>query len=103
LIEQSERGQPIAASRKAAPSNVVNPLDAVRASLKESGETKTPAKKATKSARQDDAKITAHLHRHLVLDDRIRSRRAQNRQQAAAGLGEAESAGPADSLERSKA
>ena len=48
LLAKKQKGQPIAAARKAAPSNVVNLMDALRASLKESGEAKTPAKKATK-------------------------------------------------------
>ena len=54
LLEKKQKGQPIAAAKKAAPSNVVNLMDALRASLK-SGEKitaarseKTPAKKATK-------------------------------------------------------
>ena len=48
LLAKKQKGQPIGAARKAAPSNVVNLMDALRASLKESGEAKTPAKKATK-------------------------------------------------------
>jgi DNA end-binding protein Ku len=49
LLAKKQKRQPIAAAKKAAPSNVVNNLmDALRASLKESGETKIPAKKATK-------------------------------------------------------
>ncbi len=54
LLAKKQKGQPIAAAKKAAPSNVVNLIDALRASLK-SGEKitaarseKTPAKKATK-------------------------------------------------------
>jgi DNA end-binding protein Ku len=52
LLAKKQKGQPIAAAKKAAPSNVVNLMDALRASLK-SGETaarseKTPAKKAAK-------------------------------------------------------
>ena len=54
LLAKKQKGQPIAAAKKAAPSNVVNLMDALRASLK-SGEKitaarseKTPAKKATK-------------------------------------------------------
>ena len=50
LLAKKQKGQPIAAAKKAAPSNVVNLMDALRASLK-SGEAKsekTPAKKATK-------------------------------------------------------
>jgi DNA end-binding protein Ku len=48
LLAKKQKGQPIAAARKASPSNVVNLMDALRASLKGSGEAKTPAKKATK-------------------------------------------------------
>jgi DNA end-binding protein Ku len=48
LLAKKQKGQPIAAARKATPSNVVNLMDALRASLKESGETKAPAKKSTK-------------------------------------------------------
>ena len=48
LLAKKQKGQPIGAARKAAPSNVVNLMDALRASLKESGEAKTPVKKATK-------------------------------------------------------
>jgi len=55
LLAKKQKGQPIAAAKKAAPSNVVNLMDALRASLK-SGEKitaaarseKTPAKKAAK-------------------------------------------------------
>jgi DNA end-binding protein Ku len=43
LLAKKQKGQPIAASRKAAPSNVVNLMDALRASLKESGEAKPSA------------------------------------------------------------
>src|SRR6476661_9753489 len=46
LLAKKQKGQPIAAARKAAPSNVVNLMDALRASLK--SEEKTPAKKASK-------------------------------------------------------
>ena len=46
LLAKKQKGQPIAAAKKAAPSNVVNLMDALRASLK--SEEKTPAKKATK-------------------------------------------------------
>ena len=46
LLEKKQKGQPIAAAKKAVPSNVFNLLDALRASLKP-GE-KTPAKKAAK-------------------------------------------------------
>src|SRR6478609_2059512 len=55
LLAKKQKGQPIAAARKAAPSNVVNLMDALRASLKSGEKTpaaarseKTPAKKATK-------------------------------------------------------
>jgi DNA end-binding protein Ku len=46
LLAKKQKGQPIAAAKKAAPSNVFNLMDALRASLK-SGE-KAPAKKAAK-------------------------------------------------------
>jgi len=55
LLAKKQKGQPIAAVKKAAPSNVVNLMDALRASLKSGEKTpaearseKTPAKKATK-------------------------------------------------------
>jgi DNA end-binding protein Ku len=55
LLAKKQKGQPIATAKKAAPNNVVDLMDALRASLK-SGEKspatarseKTPAKKATK-------------------------------------------------------
>ena len=97
LLAKKQKGQPIAAARKAAPSNVVNLMDALRASLKESGEAKRPQRrKPPRSARQDDAKVTAHPRRHLLFDNRIRSGHAQGQPQTAAGSGEAESA---DSLQ----
>jgi len=59
--EEAE-GVPIAAAKKVAPSNVVNLMDALRASLKSGEKTpaaarsdKTTAKKAPGSARQDAA------------------------------------------------
>jgi DNA end-binding protein Ku len=67
LLAKKQKGQPIAAAKKAAPSNVVNLMDALRASLK-SGE-KTPAKKATRKRkagwceREDQA--TSHSRLHL--------------------------------------
>ena len=55
LLAKKRKGQPIAASRKAAPSDVVNLMDALRASLKSGEKTtaaarseKAPAKKTTK-------------------------------------------------------
>ena len=51
LLAKKQKGQPIAAAKKAAPSNVVNLMDALRASLKSGAAArseKTPAKKATK-------------------------------------------------------
>ena len=61
LLAKKQKGQPIAAAKKAAPSNVVNLMDALRASLK-SGEKTTAARsekpqrrKPPRSARQDDA------------------------------------------------
>jgi DNA end-binding protein Ku len=47
LLAKKQKGQPLAAAKKAAPSNVVNLMDALRASLK-SGEAKIPAKKTTR-------------------------------------------------------
>jgi DNA end-binding protein Ku len=59
LLEKKQKGQPMAAPRKQAPSNVVNLMDALRASLKSSaaagGSSKParlPAKKAAKSRRK---------------------------------------------------
>ena len=46
LLAKKQKGQPIATAKKAAPSNVFNLMDALRASLK--SEEKAPAKKATK-------------------------------------------------------
>jgi DNA end-binding protein Ku len=55
MLAKKQKGQPIAAANKAAPSNVVNLMDALRASLKSGEKTpavarseKTPAKKATR-------------------------------------------------------
>ena len=55
LLAKKQKGQPIAAAKKAAPSNVVNLMDALRASLKSEEKPtaaakseKAPAKKATK-------------------------------------------------------
>jgi DNA end-binding protein Ku len=48
LLAKKQKGQPIAVAKKTAPSNVVNLMDALRASLKKSGEAKTTAKKATR-------------------------------------------------------
>jgi len=52
LLTKKQKGQPIAATRKAAPSNVVNLMDALRASLTSEGKTakpeKTSARKTTK-------------------------------------------------------
>jgi non-homologous end joining protein Ku len=59
LLEKKQKGQPIAAPRKQAPSNVVNLMDALRASLKStaaaggtSKPSRPPAKKAAKSRRK---------------------------------------------------
>ena len=54
LLAKKQKGQPIAAAKKAAPSNVVNLMDALRASLK-SGEQRPQRRKPPRSARQDDA------------------------------------------------
>ena len=53
LLNKKQKGQPIAAVKKQAPSNVVNLMDALRASLKDNGKSaakpsRTPAKKAAK-------------------------------------------------------
>jgi DNA end-binding protein Ku len=53
LLAKKQKGQPIAAAKKAAPGNVVNLMDALRASLKSPektapGTAKAPAKKAVK-------------------------------------------------------
>jgi hypothetical protein len=50
LLAKKQKGQPIAASRKAAPSNVVNLMDAVRASLKETGENEDPGEESHQKA-----------------------------------------------------
>ena len=48
LLEKKQKGQPIAASKKAPPSNVYNLMDALRASIK--GGQRTPAEKPAKAA-----------------------------------------------------
>jgi hypothetical protein len=54
LLEKKQKGQPIAAAKKTAPGNVVNLMDALRASLKSSEKTapersaKPPAEKTVK-------------------------------------------------------
>jgi len=54
LLEKKQKGQPIAASKKSGPSNVINLMDALKASLKSGGkpapETK-PAKTTKKTAK----------------------------------------------------
>ena len=60
LLAKKQKGQPIAAAKKAAPSNVVNLMDALRASLKSGEKTasnlkKPQRRKPPRSARQDDA------------------------------------------------
>ena len=91
LLAKKQKGQPIAAAKKAAPSNVVNLMDALRASLRVRGE-RPQRRNPPRSARQDDAKITAHSRRHRLLDNRDRSGHAQGQPQTAAGSGEAEGA-----------
>jgi hypothetical protein len=99
-------GQPIAATKKAALSNVVNLMGALRVGLKfEEG---TQRKKPPRNATQDDApahldarqtnddKITAHSHCHLLFDNRIGAGRAAQSRQQAGGSGKAERA---DSLQ----
>ncbi len=51
LLEKKEKGQPIAASRNMAPSNVYNLLDALRASIK-GGRQRTPAEKPVKAVKK---------------------------------------------------
>ena len=61
LLAKKQKGQPIAAAKKAAPSNVVNLIDALRASLKFGKRSRRPdpkkprRRKPPRSARQDDA------------------------------------------------
>jgi DNA end-binding protein Ku len=50
LLERKQKGQPIAVSKKAPPSNVYNLMDALRASIKD-GE-RTPAEKPAKAAKK---------------------------------------------------
>jgi len=50
LLEKKQKGQPIAAAKKAPSSNVYNLMDALRASIK--GGQRTPAEKPTKAARK---------------------------------------------------
>src|SRR6476469_3193630 len=50
LLEKKQKGQPIAASKKAASSNVYNLMDALRASIK--GGQRTPAEKPAKAAKK---------------------------------------------------
>ena len=49
LLEKKQKGQPIAAAKKAPSSNVYNLMDALRASIK--GDQRTPAEKPTKAAK----------------------------------------------------
>ena len=50
LLEKKQMGQPIAASKKTAPSNVYNLIDALRASIK--GGQRSPAEKPAKAAKK---------------------------------------------------
>jgi DNA end-binding protein Ku len=50
LLEKKQKGQPIAAAKKAPPSNVYNLMDALRASIK--GGQRTPAEKPAKAAKK---------------------------------------------------
>ena len=50
MLVKQQKGQPIAASKKAPPSNVYNLMDALRASIK-SGE-RTPAEEPAKAAKK---------------------------------------------------
>ena len=99
LLAKKQKGQPIAAAKKAAPSNVVNLMDALRASLKIRG-SEDPSEESHQEAqgrmmRRCDIAITVS-RRHLLFDNRIRSGHAQGQPQTAAGSGEAERA---DSLQ----
>ena len=94
LLAKKQKGQPIAAARKAAPSNVVNLMDALRASLK--SEEEDPSEESHQEAQGRMMRSTDHPRRHLLFDDRIRSGHAQGQPQTAAGSGEAERA---DSLQ----
>ena len=49
LLEKKQKGQPIAAAKKAPSGNVYNLMDALRASIK--GDQRTPAEKPTKAAK----------------------------------------------------
>jgi DNA end-binding protein Ku len=51
LLKKKQEGQPLAAAKKAAPSNVINLIDALRASLKSSGKAE-PAAKPAKAAKK---------------------------------------------------
>jgi DNA end-binding protein Ku len=50
LLEKKQKGQPIAAAKKAHPSNVYNLMDALRASIK--GDQRTAAEKPAKAAKK---------------------------------------------------
>jgi DNA end-binding protein Ku len=51
LLTKKQNGQPLAAAKKAAPSNVINLMDALRASLKSTGKAE-PATKPVKAAKK---------------------------------------------------
>ena len=57
LLEKKQKGQPIAAAKKAPTSNVYNLMDALRASIK--GDQRTPAEKPTKAAKKPKSAKTA--------------------------------------------
>src|SRR4029079_4858014 len=57
LLEKKQKGQPIAASKKAPPSNIYNLMDALRASIK--GGQPTPAETPTKAAKKPKSAKTA--------------------------------------------
>ena len=50
LLEKKQKGQPIAAAKKAPPSNVYNLMDALRASIK--GDQCRPAEKPAKTTKK---------------------------------------------------
>jgi DNA end-binding protein Ku len=59
LLAKKQNGQPLAAAKKSAPSNVINLMDALRASLKSTGKAEPAAKpaKAAKKAAKPKRKV----------------------------------------------
>jgi DNA end-binding protein Ku len=52
LLAKKQKGLPISAAQKRAPDNVINLMDALRASLKSSGNSEAAAAKHTKTAKK---------------------------------------------------